>query len=126
MGEERSDSGSIIIVVATDAPMMPHQLKGVARRAAFGIARSGGIASNESGDRILAFSSANGEAVEDHAGLVRAAYLGEKAMSRFYEATIEAVDEAIMNSLFANETMVGRDGHRSPGFPTGRIAELLA
>lgn len=124
-GETGDENGSIIIIVATDAPMMPHQLRRVARRAAFGIARSGGIASNESGDLILAFSTANAAAVETHAGVVEARYLGEQAMSRFYEATIQAVDEAIMNSLFANETMVGRDGHVCPGLPIERVRDIL-
>jgi L-aminopeptidase/D-esterase-like protein len=117
--------GSIIGVVATDAPMMPHQLKRIARRASYGIARSGGIASNESGDLFLSFSTANRAAVETHKGLVSATYVGEEAMSRFYEATIEAVDEAIMNSIFANETMVGRDGNTCPGLPIRSVQEIL-
>ncbi len=117
--------GSIIVVVATDAPMMPHHLKRMARRAAYGIARSGGIASNELGDLFLAFSTANRDAVNTHKGIVTAQYLGEEAMSRFYEATIEAVDEAIMNSIFANETMVGRDGNVVPGLPISRVQAIL-
>jgi L-aminopeptidase/D-esterase-like protein len=125
-GESGAENGSIIIIIATDAPMMPHQLRRVARRAAFGIARSGGIASNESGDLILAFSTANTAAVEAHDGVLDARYLGEQAMSRFYEATIQAVDEAIMNSLFANETMVGRDGYVCPGLPVERVQAILA
>lgn len=120
-----AESGSIIGIVATDAPMVPHQLKRVARRAAYGIARSGGIASNESGDLFLAFSTANREAVDAHAGLVTATYLGEEALSRFYEATIEAVDEAIMNSIFANETMVGRDGRVVPCLPIDKVKAIL-
>lgn len=123
--ESLGELGSIIGVVATDAPMMPHQLKRVARRAAYGIARSGGIASNESGDLFLAFSTANRAAVDTHKGLVEACYLGEEAMSLFYEATIEAVDEAIMNSIFANETMVGRDGNTTPGLPIARVQAIL-
>ena len=126
VGSEGGDeNGSIIIIVATDAPMLPHQLNRVARRAAFGIARSGGIASNESGDLILAFSTANSAAVEAHTGFVEARYLGEEAMSRFYEATIQAVDEAIMNSIFANETMGGRDGYVCPGLPIARVQAIL-
>jgi len=117
--------GSIIGIVATDAPMMPHQLKRLARRASYGIARSGGIASNESGDLFLAFSTANRATVETHKGMLNAVYLGEEAMSRFYEATIEAMDEAIMNSIFANETMIGRDGNVCPGLPIARVQELL-
>ncbi len=119
------ESGSIIVIIATDAPMMPHQLKRVARRAAYGIARSGGIASNELGDLFLAFSTANREAVDTHKGLVTAQYMGEEGMSRCYEATIEAVDEAIMNSIFANETMVGRDGYVVPGLPIAEVQAIL-
>jgi D-aminopeptidase len=123
--EADDELGSIIIVVATDAPMVPHQLRRMARRASFGIARSGGIASNESGDLILAFSTANRGPVDAHKGLVTATYLGEEAMSRFYEATIQAVDEAIMNSIFANRTMTGRDGRTVPGLPVARVQAIL-
>ena len=123
--EAGGELGSIIGIVATDAPMLPHQLNRIARRAAYGIARSGGIASNESGDLFLAFSVANRTAVDTHKGLVDARYLGEEAMSRFYEATIEAVDEAIMNSIFASKTMVGRDGNTAPGLPISRVQEIL-
>jgi len=121
-----AESGSIIVIVATDAPMLPHHLSRMARRAAYGIARSGGIASNESGDLFLAFSTANRAALETHSGIVSAACVGEEAMSRFYEATIEAVDEAIMNSIFANETMTGRDGNTVPALPVARVQAILA
>lgn len=117
--------GSIIGVVATDAPMLPHQLKRVARRAAYGIAACGGIASNESGDLFLAFSTANAAAVEQHTGIVTADYLGEAAMSGFYEATIQAVEEAILNSLFANETMTGRDGFTVRALPIPEVQAIL-
>ncbi|MDE2463835.1 MAG: P1 family peptidase [Alphaproteobacteria bacterium] len=120
-----AENGSIIVIVATDAPMLPHQLKRIARRAAYGIARSGGIASNESGDLFLAFSTANRAEVEQHGGLISVESLAEEAMSRFYEATIEAVDEAILNSLFANETMVGRDGRVVPHIPIARVQSIL-
>jgi len=119
------ENGSIIGVVATDAPMAPHQLKRIARRAAYGISACGGTASNESGDLFLAFTTANREAVETHAGIVTARMLGEEAMSRFYDATIHAVEEAIINSLFANETMVGRDGFTSPGLPVAEVRDIL-
>jgi D-aminopeptidase len=119
------EAGSIIIVVATDAPMLPHQLRRIARRSAFGIARSGGTAANESGDLMLAFSTANVGAVNSHRGVRQVEALGEEALSAFYEATIQAVDEAIMNSLFANETMIGRDGYIAPGLPIPRVREIL-
>jgi L-aminopeptidase/D-esterase-like protein len=123
--EERPEEGSIIGIVATDAPMAPHHLKRVARRAAYGIAVCGGTAGNESGDLFLAFSTANREAVESHGGIAAARLLGEEAMSRFYEATIQAVEEAILNSMFANETMVGRDGFTVPGLPVAKVQNIL-
>lgn len=123
--DDVGEYGSIIGVVATDAPMLPHQLNRMARRAAYGIARSGGIASNESGDLFLSFSTANKEAVDTHTGLNSASFVGEAAMSAFYEATIQAVDEAIMNSIFANQTMVGRDGNSIPGLPIERVQKIL-
>jgi aspartate racemase len=119
------EHGSIIVIVATDAPMLPHQLRRLARRAAYGISACGGIASNESGDLFLAFSTANREAVEQHAGMLTAEYLGEEAMSRFYEATIQAVEEAILNSMFANETMIGRDGFTVRALPIPETQAIL-
>jgi L-aminopeptidase/D-esterase-like protein len=123
--EERPEEGSIIGIVATDAPMAPHHLKRIARRAAYGIALCGGVAGNESGDLFLAFTTANREAVETHDGILTARLVGEEAMTRFYEATIQAMEEAILNSMFANETMVGRDGNTIPGLPTARVQEIL-
>jgi L-aminopeptidase/D-esterase-like protein len=126
VGEEATDeNGSIIGVVATDAPMLPHHLRRMARRAAFGIARSGGIASNESGDLFLAFSTANQTALHHHVGVGTAETLGEHGMSRFYEATIQAVDEAIVNCMFASETMVGCDGYTCPELPVTRVQSIL-
>jgi D-aminopeptidase len=120
-----SDLGSIIGVVATDAPLLPHQLKRLARRSVMGISRSGGIASNESGDLFLAFSTANESVIESNFGSVQVEMLGEGNLSIIYEAAIEAMDEAIMNALFAGETMVGRDGNRAPGLPVEEIREIL-
>ena len=117
--------GSIIGVVATDAPMAPHQLRRIARRAAYGISATGGIASNESGDLFLAFSTANRAAVNQHEGLVATEFLGEAAMSRFYEATIQAVEEAIMNSMFANATMTGIDGFTVRAIPIPEVQAIL-
>jgi L-aminopeptidase/D-esterase-like protein len=120
-----SDLGSIIGVVATDAPLLPHQLKRLARRSTLGIARSGGIASNESGDLFVAFSTANEAVIESNFGSVKVEMLGEGNLSVFYEAAIQAMDEAIMNALFAGETMVGRDGNTAPGLPVDEVLEIL-
>ncbi|TPE64960.1 P1 family peptidase [Sandaracinobacter neustonicus] len=117
--------GSIIGIVATDAPMLPHQLRRMARRAAYGISATGGIASNESGDLFLAFSTANEEAVRRHDGVIATEQLGEAAMSRFYEATIQAVEEAIMNSIFANKTMTGINGFTVRALPIPEVQDIL-
>jgi L-aminopeptidase/D-esterase-like protein len=117
--------GSIIGVVATDAPMAPHQLRRIARRAAYGISATGGIAANESGDLFLAFSTANEAAVNQHQGIVNAEFLAEGPMTLFYEATIQAVEEAILNSMFANETMTGINGFTIQALPIEKTQEIL-
>jgi L-aminopeptidase/D-esterase-like protein len=117
--------GSIIGIVATDAPLLPHQLNRVARRASYGIARSGGIAANESGDLFLAFSTGNQHSIQQHHGLVGAEFFGEGDLSLVYEAAIQAMDEAIINCLVANESMEGRDGRVIPGFPLEAVQEIL-
>lgn len=125
-GGPKPECGSIIGIIATDAPMLPHHLRRIARRAAFGIARSGGIAANESGDLFLAFSTANADALACHDGVAEVQMLGEGALSPFYEATIQALDEAIINSLFAAETMEGCDGYIAPGLPVEQVQEILS
>src|SRR5204863_698563 len=103
--------GSIIIVVATDAPLLPHQLKRLARRASLGLARTGSISSNGSGDIFIAFSTANAGA----AGAAEAAQVSMMSNARIgaiFEATVQATEEAIVNALVAGETMTGVDGHR--------------
>ena len=117
--------GSIIVVVATDAPLLPHQLQRLARRAAYGIPRSGGIAANESGDLFLAFSTGNQHSIQLHKGLVDARFLGEGEISPVYEAAIHAVDEAIINTLVANEAMTGRDGRVVPALPLDAVQDVL-
>ena len=120
-----SDLGSIIGVVATDAPLLPHQLNRLARRSTLGIARSGGIASNESGDLFVALSTANEDVIESNFGSVKVEMLGEGNLSVFYEAAVQAMDEAIMNALFAGETMVGRDGNTAHGLPIDEVCDIL-
>jgi len=117
--------GSIIGVVATDAPLLPHQLRRLARRAAYGIPRSGGIAANESGDLFLAFSTANQHSIDIHNGMVDTRFVGEGELSRIYEAAIQSVDEAIINAMVANETMTGRDDRQIPGFPLKEVQDVL-
>lgn len=123
--DQAVDSGSIIIVLATDAPLHPLQLKRLARRAGVGMARSGGIASNESGDIFLAFSTANRAAYENVYACGQMECFGDFMMTPMMEAAVQAVDEAILNSLFASETMVGRDGNVRDGLPVEQVRALL-
>ena len=121
---ERDGRGSIIIVVATDAPLLPHQLKRIARRASLGVARTGGISGNGSGDIFVAFSTANaGTAAARPTSEVTV--LSNSEISTLFGATVEATEEAIINAMIAAETMVGRDGNRSEAIPHDRLRELL-
>jgi L-aminopeptidase/D-esterase-like protein/DNA helicase HerA-like ATPase len=107
--EDGQELGSIIIVVATDAPMLPHQLKRIARRASHGLARTGAISGNGSGDIFIAFSTANpnAAAAEDAAPVTM---ISNNRISALFEATVQATEEAIINALVAAETMTGADG----------------
>jgi D-aminopeptidase len=118
------DSGSIIIVVATDAPLLPHQAKRLARRAALGLARTGSVAGNGSGDLFIAFSTANSHA-GDAEGLVSLSMLPNDRMGALFEATVGATEEAIVNALVAGRTMTGRGGHRVMGLPLDRVRTIL-
>lgn len=118
------EQGSIIIVVATDAPLLPHQLKRLARRASLGLARTGSVAGNGSGDIFLAFSTANpGAAKAD--GLARLAMLPNERMNLLFEATVQATEESIYNALAAARTMVGRDGHKAIALPHDKLKDVL-
>ena len=101
--------GSIIIVVATDAPLLAHQLKRLARRAALGLARNGSIASNGSGDIFIAFSTANDEAGVSAAGTA-ISMLANDDMNPLFAGTVEATEEAIINALVAGRDMTGQQG----------------
>jgi D-aminopeptidase len=119
------DSGSIIIVVATDAPLLPHQAKRLARRAALGLARTGSVAGNGSGDLFVAFSTANARA-GDPEGLAALSMLPNDRMGPLFEATVGATEEAIVNALVAGRTMTGRAGHRVIGLPHEQVRAILA
>src|SRR5947208_3527512 len=116
--------GSIIIVVATDAPLLPHQLKRIARRATLGLARTGSVSSNGSGDICIAFSTANAGA----ANAPEAAQVSMMSNARFgavFEATVQATEEAIVNALVAAETMIGVDGHRTEAISHDALRQAL-
>jgi len=121
---ERPELGSIIAIVATDAPLLPHQLKRLAKRVALGIGRMGGIGGDSSGDIFLAFSTANaGAATGD--GLVTVQMWPNDRINGLFEATIDATEEAIVNAMVAAETMTGADGYRVYALPTDQVVSLL-
>ncbi len=118
------DGGSIIIVVATDAPLLPHQLNRLARRAALGLARTGSVAGNDSGDLFIAFSTANPQLVTAP-GPVTVSALPNEKMGPLFEATVGATEEAIVNALVAARTMTGYGGHTVEALPHDRLREIL-
>jgi len=119
------EQGSLILVIATDAPLLPHQLKRLARRGALGMARTGGMSGNGSGDIFLAFSTANPSAARpaaEHASLLA---LPNEQIDPLFWATIYATEEAIINTLVAAETMTGRGGLTVPAIPHETLREVL-
>jgi len=117
------DQGSIIVVVATDAPLLPHQLKRLARRAGLGLARTGSVAGNSSGDLFVAFSTANRPAGGQQPFAVRT--LPPDAIDPLFEAVVGATEEAIVNALVAGRDMTGRAGHVVRGLPHAELQAIL-
>ncbi|QIS04461.1 S58 family peptidase [Nocardia brasiliensis] len=123
-------SGSVIVVLAIDAPLLPGQLTALARRVPLGLARTGTTGSHFSGDIFLAFSTANEGALtssypDGETPYEQLRFIPWGQLNPFYEAAVEAVEEAVLNALFAGRTMVGRNGHRSPGLPVQAVLRLL-
>lgn len=139
VGEEITDlmpeehrEGSCIVVVATDAPLLPHQLRRLAVRGGLGLGRCGSTGQNGSGELMLAFSTANRIPHEaaDPVGTVRAVLDGPggstpRILNPLFEATVEAVEESVVNALFAARTTVGRDGNVLHELPIDRTLEIL-
>jgi D-aminopeptidase len=122
--EGERERGSIIVLIATDAPLVPHQLRRVARRAALGIGRMGGVAGAGSGDLFLAFSTARiGHA--DSSGVSLVGMLDDERIDPVYEATVQATEEAIVNALLAAKTMTGADYLRVHALPHDRLRQIL-
>lgn len=115
---------SIIIVIATDAPLLPHQLKRLARRAPLGIGLVGGAGSNGSGDLTIAFSTANRSAARK-SGLSESAFLPNAQITPLFYATIQATEEAIVNAMIAAETMQGINGNTVYGLPHDRLQDAM-
>lgn len=126
----RARDGSIIIIVATDAPILPHQCRRVAQRASLGLARAGGVGATTSGDLILAFATGNlglfpPETPGRAPGVSTVGMLIDRALDPIFEATVEATEEAIVNALVAAETMTGRDGITANRLPHDRLVEVM-
>ena len=113
---------SLLIVIATDAPLIPVQLQRLCKRSAMGMARAGGISTHGSGDLALAFSTGNDPAPPGDGSL---RMLHFSRLSRLYAGVVEATEEAILNSITAADTMVGRDGNTIHGLPLDRFAEVM-
>ena len=118
------ENGSIIVVVATDAPLLPHQLKRLARRVSLGLGRMGSVSGNGSGDIFIAFSTANPEAAKT-TGLRPLSMVPNDQMGGLFTATVEATEEAVVNALVAAETMTGADNRTVLALPHDRLREVL-
>lgn len=118
------DRGSIIVVVATDAPLLPHQLKRIAQRVQLGIAKVGGIGGNGSGDIFLAFSTANKTAFSRTEERTVTMYSNDN-INALFTATVQATEEAIINALVAGKTTTGINGNTVPGLPHDAVIRLL-
>jgi D-aminopeptidase len=116
--------GSIIVIVATDAPLLPHQLERIARRVGMGLGRLGSWAGNSSGDLFLAFSTANASAARSE-GTPSLTMLPNDRIDPLFSATIDATEEAVVNAMLAAQTMTGVDGIRSFGLPGDRVVAAM-
>jgi D-aminopeptidase len=121
---EDEDTGSIIIVVATDAPLIPTQLKRMARRASLGLGRDGSYSGDGSGDIFVAFSTANPGAASSK-GVHDLKMLPNDSLDPLFLATVQATEEAVVNAMIAAETMTGIDGHTAIALPHDRLRQVL-
>ncbi|MGB3423480.1 MAG: P1 family peptidase [Castellaniella sp.] len=125
----REGAGSVIVIVATDAPLLPLQCRALARRVPMGLARTGTSGSHFSGDLFMAFSTANEGALTSRMGTGQVyeqmTFIPWSNMDPFFTAVAQAVEEAVLNSLVANEDVTGRGGHRTPGLPVQRLLQLI-
>src|SRR5271154_3420546 len=119
------DTGSIIVVVATDAPLLPSQMKRIAKRVTLGLGRLGSISGNDSGDIFIAFSTANAGAGLEQKKPVAVQMLPNEPMDALFEATVQATEEAVVNAMIAAKTMTGADGHTVEALPHDRLREVL-
>jgi L-aminopeptidase/D-esterase-like protein len=120
----KEGDGSIIVVVATDAPLLPHQLKRIAQRVPLGIGKTGGYGTNSSGDIFIAFSTANNNAFQRNE-FSNVDVLPNDLIDPLFEATVQSVEEAIINALIAAETMEGINGNKSYALPHDLLIKTL-
>ncbi|GAB3089085.1 DmpA family aminopeptidase [Lysobacter terrae] len=118
------DTGSIVIVIATDAPLLPHQLKRVAKRAGMGLARMGSYAGNGSGDLFIAFSTANAD-VANGPALGQAEFIGNDHLDGLFQTTVQATEEAIVNAMIAARDMRGEGGRYAKAIDHAALVRLL-
>jgi D-aminopeptidase len=122
--EDITERGSIIVIVATDAPLLPHQLKRLARRVSLGLGRNGSISGNGSGDIFIAFSTANmGAAAVDHT--VDLKMMPNEKLDPVFAATVEATEEAVINAMVAATSMTGIDNHHVTALPHDQLRAIL-
>jgi L-aminopeptidase/D-esterase-like protein len=124
VAEDEQGRASIIVVVATDAPLLPHQLERLTRRVGMGLGRLGSWAGNGSGDLFLAFSTANPGAANP-GGTPSLTMLPNDRINPLFQATIDATEEAVVNAMLAAQTMTGADGIRVFGLPGDRVVTAL-
>jgi D-aminopeptidase len=121
----KQESGSCIAVVATDAPLLPNQLKRLARRVSLGLARTGTISSNGSGDLFIAFSTANPKVASPDQVTHTVQTIPNDLMDPLFTGVVQATEEAVVNALIDNHSMTGRDNHRVDALPHDRLRQLL-
>src|SRR5437762_1016803 len=121
----KQESGSCIAVVATDAPLLPNQLKRLARRVSLGLARTGTISGNGSGDLFIAFSTANPNAANPDRVTHSVETIPNDLMDPVFAGVVQATEEAVVNALVDNQSMTGRDNHQVDALPHDRLRELL-
>lgn len=121
----KPDRGSIIIVIATDAPLIPTHLERLCKRASLGLGRLGSVATNTSGDIFIAFSTAGATAISEETQPAKVEVLPTERITPLFRATTEATEEAVVNAMVAAETMTGRDGNTIYALPHDRLREVL-
>jgi D-aminopeptidase len=121
----KRENGSCIAVVATDAPLLPHQLKRLARRVSLGLARTGTVSGNGSGDLFIAFSTANPKVADSDQLTHSVETIPNDLLDPIFNAVVQATEEAVINALVDNRSMIGRDNHKVEALPHDRVREIL-